>query len=313
MYWSGFTQGLMWKEFAEDGTLQYPEFLKITTQLIPLHIARSIGGTLYLVGFLVLIYNIVKTMKQGSFIADEAAEAPALEKTKMFKQGEFWHGVLEKKPVLFTVLSLVAILIGGAVEMIPTFSINSNIPTIASVKPYTPLELQGRDIYIREGCNNCHSQWVRPFRSETERYQGEYSKAGEFVYDHPFLWGSKRTGPDLHRLGGKYPHSWHYYHMINPQSMSPGSIMPAYAWLETQDLDVASTLPKLKAMKTLGVPYSESDINNGDAILMNQAKAISDELSKEGISIEPQKELVAVIAYMQRLGVDIKQQKTASN
>lgn len=313
MYWSGFTQGLMWKEFAEDGTLQYPEFLKITLQILPLHIARALGGTLYLTGFFLLIYNVYKTAQQGKFMADEPAEAYPLEKTKMFKQGEFWHGVLEKKPVLFTVLSLVAILIGGAVEMIPTFTINSNIPTIASVKPYTPLELQGRDIYIREGCNNCHSQWVRPFRSETERYQGEYSKAGEYVYDHPFLWGSKRTGPDLHRLGGKYPNSWHYYHMVDPRSMSPGSIMPKYDWLEVQDLDIASTQPKLKALKTLGVPYSDEEISQADQILLTQANKIVADLAKDGIAIEPQKEMVAMIAYMQRLGMDIKQQKTASN
>src|SRR5574343_2096907 len=203
MYWSGFTQGLMWKEFTPEGTLQYPEFLKITLQILPLHVLRSVGGTLYLSGFLVLIYNIVKTIKQGSLVANEPAEAPALEKSTLFKKGEFWHAVLEKKPVTFTVLAVVMIVIGGAVEMLPTFLIKSNIPTIASVKPYTPLELQGRDIYIREGCNACHTQWIRPFRSETERYQGEYSKAGEFVYDHPFLWGSKRTGPDLMRLDRK--------------------------------------------------------------------------------------------------------------
>ena len=312
MYWSGFTQGLMWKEFTAEGTLQYPEFLKITIQILPLHILRSIGGTLYLGGFLVLVYNIVKTIKQGSLVANEAAEAPALEKSTLFKKGEFWHAALEKKPVTFTVLAIVMIAIGGAVEMIPTFTIKSNIPTIASVKPYTPLELQGRDIYIREGCNTCHSQMIRPFRSETERYMGEYSKAGEYVYDHPFLWGSKRTGPDLMREGGKYPDSWHYYHMIDPRTMSPGSIMPQYSWLADQDLDMTTTESKLKAMRTLGVPYTQAEIDNGNTALQTQATAIADNLKKEGIAIDSKKELISVIAYLQRMGTDIKKQ-TSSN
>jgi cytochrome c oxidase cbb3-type subunit I/II len=312
MYWSGFTQGLMWKEFTAEGTLQYPEFLKITIQILPLHILRSVGGTLYLGGFLVLVYNIVKTIKQGSLVANEAAEAPALEKSTLFKKGEFWHAALEKKPVTFTVLAIVMIAIGGAVEMIPTFTIKSNIPTIASVKPYTPLELQGRDIYIREGCNTCHSQMIRPFRSETERYMGEYSKAGEYVYDHPFLWGSKRTGPDLMREGGKYPDSWHYYHMIDPRTMSPGSIMPQYSWLADQDLDMTTTESKLKAMRTLGVPYTQAEIDNGNTALQTQATAIADNLKKEGIAIDSKKELISVIAYLQRMGTDIKKQ-TSSN
>ncbi len=313
MYWSGFTQGLMWKEFTAEGTLQYPEFLKITIQILPLHMLRSLGGALYLGGFLILVYNIVKTMKQGSLVADEPAEAPALEKSTLFKKGEFWHAVLEKKPVTFTVLAIVMIVIGGAVEMIPTFTIKSNIPTIASVKPYSPLELQGRDLYIREGCVGCHSQWVRPFRSETERYMGEYSKAGEYVYDHPFLWGSKRTGPDLMREGGKYPDSWHYHHMIDPRTMSPGSIMPKYQWLAEQDLDISTTESKLKAMKTLGVPYTAEEIANGNEQLMAQAKGISANLKKEGIQLDSNKELIAMIAYLQRLGIDIKKQPTAAN
>ncbi len=313
MYWSGFTQGLMWKEFTPEGTLQYPEFLKITLQILPLHVLRSVGGTLYLAGFLVLIYNIVKTIKQGRLVANEPAEAPALEKSTLFKKGEFWHAVLEKKPITFTVLAVIMIVIGGAVEMIPTFLIKSNIPTIASVKPYTPLELQGRDIYIREGCNVCHSQWVRPFRSETERYMGEYSKAGEYVYDHPFLWGSKRTGPDLMRIGGKYPDSWHYHHMMDPRTMSPGSIMPKYQWLADQDIEVSTTIKKLKAMKTLGVPYTQYEIDNANNSLAEQAKTISDNLKKEGIALDSQKEMIAIIAYLQRMGTDIKKNKTASN
>ena len=312
MYWSGFTQGLMWKEFTADGMLQYPEFLKTTLQIIPLHVVRSIGGTLYLAGFFVMIYNVVKTMKAGSFLANEPAEAPALDKGTLFKKGDFWHAVLEKKPVTFTVLAVVAILIGGAVEMLPTFLIKENIPTISSVKPYTSLELEGRDLYIREGCNACHTQWVRPFRSETERYMGEYSKAGEYVYDHPFLWGSKRTGPDLHRVGGKYPNSWHYIHMMNPVNTSPGSIMPAYAWLAENDLNLEKTTDKLKAMQSLGVPYSDEEVENGLNSLKKQAKGISENLAKDGIALESNKELVAMIAYLQRLGMDIKNRQSAT-
>src|SRR5690606_6934995 len=178
-----------------------------------------------------------------------------------------WHRVLERKPMKMMVISLIVILIGGMVEMMPTFMIESNVPTIASVKPYSPLELEGRDLYIKEGCVNCHSQTIRPFRSETERY-GEYSKAGEFVYDHPFLWGSKRTGPDLHRIGGKYSNAWHYNHMLDPTSMSPGSIMPAYPWLITQKLDISMTEAKIRAMQTLGVPYRE----NFDAVAQAKLK-----------------------------------------
>ena len=312
MYWSGFTQGLMWKEFAADGTLQYPEFLKITMQILPLHMLRSVGGLLYLSGFLVLIYNVVKTMAQGKLIANEPAEAPALEKASLFSKGEFWHAVLEKKPILFTIIAVLMIVVGSAVELLPTFLIKSNIPTIASVKPYTPLELQGRDLYIREGCVSCHSQWVRPFRSETERYQGEYSKAGEFVYDHPFLWGSKRTGPDLLRVGGKYPDSWHYIHMMNPRNPSPGSIMPAYQWLIEQTLDISTTEKKLRAMQTLGVPYTNEDIANGNSNLSAQSEKIAASLKKDGIAVESNKEIIALIAYLQRLGTDIKKQ-TANN
>ena len=182
--------------------------------------------------------------------------------------------------------------------------VKSNVPTIEAVKPYTSLELEGRDIYIREGCVGCHSQLVRPFRSETERY-GEFSKSGEFVYDHPFLWGSKRTGPDLHREGGKYPDSWHYHHMREPQSMSPGSIMPAYGVLYEQSLNTSQTQDKLNAMKKLGVPYDDAQINNAVADLTKQSKEIQARLAEEKIKVSADKEIIALIAYLQRLGTDI--------
>ncbi|MEC9131661.1 MAG: cytochrome-c oxidase, cbb3-type subunit II, partial [Verrucomicrobiota bacterium] len=219
--------------------------------------------------------------------------------------------MLETQPIKFGVWVLVAVLIGGVIEFIPMFAVKSNIPTIASVQPYTPLELEGRDIYVREGCYTCHSQMIRPFRAETERY-GEYSKAGEFVYDHPFQFGSRRIGPDLHRIGGKYPDIWHYRHMENPRSTSQGSIMPNYDFLLTTKLSTLDTKAKIKAMQTLGVPYSREDIENAVKDLKNQAKQIGDGLAAQGVLDSEDKEIVALIAYMQRLGTDIKKEPIAS-
>jgi cytochrome c oxidase cbb3-type subunit I/II len=304
MYTAGLTQSLLWKQFTPLGTLQYPNFLETVLRIYPLYIIRAVGGTLYLTGFVIMIYNLVKTAKQGSFVAEEQVQAPALEPENPHHK-ETKHRWIERKPVQFAVLALVLVAIGGLVEIIPTFIVKSNIPTIASVKPYTPLEVEGRDIYIREGCNACHSQMVRPFRSETERY-GEYSKAGEYVYDHPFLWGSKRTGPDLHRVGGKYPHFWHYLHMNDPNSMSPGSLMPAYPWLLTDDLDVSTVASKIGALRGIGVPYPVGYEQRAPEELRLQAEQIATELAKSGAPAEPQKEIIALIAYLQRLGTDIK-------
>lgn len=309
MYWAGFTQALMWKEFTGEGMLAYPNFLETTQQILPLHMSRAVGGLLYLVGTLIMVYNLLKTAASGSFLAKEEDQAPALVKD-VHVTGEYWHNVLERKPVLFTVLSFVAVVIGGVVEFVPSFLIESNVPTIAAVKPYTPLELEGRDIYIREGCNNCHSQMIRPFRSETERY-GEYSKAGEFVYDHPFLWGSKRTGPDLHRVGAKYPDSWHYNHMMDPTTMSPGSIMPAYPWLIEDSYSTAKTADKVGAMRTLGAPYPEGYEQQAVADAEKQAEGIVQNLKDAKINTTKDKEIVALIAYLQRLGTDIKKGGTA--
>ncbi|MBB5621392.1 cytochrome c oxidase cbb3-type subunit I/II [Pedobacter cryoconitis] len=306
LYFSGFTQGLMWKEFTPEGLLKYPNFLETVLQIIPMYVMRAIGGALYLTGVIVMTYNLIKTMKAGKLVANEAAEAQPLPPVYV-AQGDDkkLHRMLERKPMIFMVLSLIVILIGGMIEMMPTFTIKSNIPTIASVKPYTPLELQGRDVYIREGCVNCHSQMIRPFRSETERY-GEYSKAGEFVYDHPFLWGSKRTGPDLQREGGKYGDAWHYNHLYDPQTMSPGSIMPPYEWLAEQQLDTTTTRVKINAMRTLGVPYEKGYEHQANSDLDKQAKAIAADLQQNNIKVKSDKEIIAIIAYLQRLGTDIK-------
>jgi len=303
LYWAGFTQSLMWKAFTPEGQLKF-QFLETVTNIIPMYITRSVGGALYLTGALIMAFNLYKTIRQGKFVANEEAEAAPLLREAHPKR-EYWHRILERKPVMMLVLSLVLVAIGGVMELIPTFLVKSNIPTIASVKPYTPLELQGRDIYIREGCYTCHSQMIRPFRDEVARY-GEYSKAGEFVYDHPFQWGSKRTGPDLAREGGKYPDSWHYNHMYDPRSMSPGSIMPQYVWLLDNKLDTSSTPAKIRAMKTLGVPYPEGYDKIANSDLMKQANTIADNLKKDKIDTPPDVEIVALIAYLQRIGRDIK-------
>jgi len=310
MYWSGITQALMWKQFTPEGVLQYPNFLETLLQIKVMHMVRITGGIFYYAGFIAMVYNLYKTIKAGSFLADEKAEAFALDKNVKFEPIKGFsvmkkHRLIERRPVQFTLLAIVAIIIGGLIEVIPTYLIKSNIPTISSVKPYTPLELQGRDIYIREGCVSCHSQMVRPFRSETERY-GEYAKAGEFVYDHPFLWGSKRTGPDLLREGQKYPNLWHYLHMDDPTSVSPGSLMPRFSWLLNQELDISTTEKKINAMRTLGVPYEQGFEKYANDELLKQAELIAQDLQKQGVAITSDKEIIALIAYLQRLGTDIK-------
>ena len=308
LYWAGFTQSLMWKEFTPDGFLAYPNFLETVTQLIPMYAMRAFGGAIYIIGVLVMVYNLIMTAKSGSFIANEDAQAPALAPAYTSHSGEYWHRALERKPLMLMVLAIVAVSIGGLIEIIPTSLVKSNIPTISSVKPYTPLELEGRDLYIREGCYNCHSQMIRPFRSETERY-GEYSKAGEFVYDHPFQWGSKRTGPDLARGGGsklRKPNSWHYNHMLDPTTMSPGSIMPPYPWLIEDELDLGLLTGKISAMRTLGVPYPEGYEDQAMADLNGQANEIADDLMASGIEVAPNREIIALISYLQRLGRDIE-------
>lgn len=327
LYVAGFSQHLMWKDFNPDGTLMYGNFLETVTAILPMYAMRAIGGTLYLAGVFVLIYNIYRTVRAGQPIEDEFAEAPALQRISAGRiRGEGWHTWLERRPIQFTILTTVAILIGGMVQIIPTIFVKSNIPTITSVKPYSPLELEGRDLYIREGCVGCHSQQIRPFRSEVERY-GEYSKSGEYVYDHPFLWGSKRTGPDLMRVGGKYSDNWHYNHMYDPQSTSPNSIMPGYKWLfANKAKDYSDIEKKMSVMRTLGVPYTDEDIENARESIKEQAELIAENLENDpdyvksyedskkraearGEEFVPmsEREIVAVIAYLQRLGTDIKQ------
>ena len=333
MYVAGFLQASMWKQFNPDGTLMYGNFLETVTQIIPMYWMRMFGGVLYITGMLILVYNIYRTLRANEAIEDDFAEAPALAQISKHRlKGEKFHPWLERKPIQLTILATVAILIGGIVQIVPTLMVKSNIPTIAAVKPYTPLELQGRDIYIREGCVGCHSQQVRPFRSEVERY-GPQSKAGEYVYDHPFLWGSKRTGPDLMRVGQKYNDNWHFNHMWDPQSTSAGSIMPGYKWLfDNEAMDNSSIEAKLRVMQTLGVPYTDAQVANARKDMAKQGQGIEDNLHADpdfvksyenskkvakakGEEFVPmsQREIVAVIAYLQRLGTDIKVKDNAKD
>lgn len=215
------------------------------------------------------------------------------------------HRSLEGKSALFAVFTTVAILIGGIVEIIPLFSAKTGPEMLPGVHPYSALEVAGRDIYIREGCYTCHSQMIRPMRAEVMRY-GEWSRAGEYAYDHPFLLGSRRMGPDLQREGGKYPDAWHYEHMRDPRSTSPGSVMPTYTWLHRQSYDPADIQASLRALSKVGVPYSAEDIANAPAAMQAQAQEIVGRLKQAGIDAQPDREIIALIAYLQRLGKDGK-------
>ncbi|RFN60526.1 cytochrome-c oxidase, cbb3-type subunit I [Marixanthomonas ophiurae] len=325
MYVAGFVQASMWKQFNPDGTLTYGNFLETVAEIIPMYWMRAIGGSLFILGAFIALYNIIMTARKGSKVTDELAEAaPLVKVTKQRTAKEGYHTWLERRPVKLTIFATIAILIGGAVQIIPSLLVDDYVPVISSVKPYSPLELEGRDIYIREGCVSCHSQMVRPFRSEVERY-GEYSKSGEYIYDHPFLWGSKRTGPDLLRIGGKYSDNWHLNHMYDPQSTSSGSIMPSYKWLINAELDKSLTETKMETMVTLGVPYSEEEITNAQQSMLEQGTKIEENLysdpdfaktyeadkkyaeeNGEDFVEMRDREIVALIAYLQRLGTDIK-------
>jgi cytochrome c oxidase cbb3-type subunit I/II len=311
MYVAGITQGLMWLSTGPDGLLTYPQFIESIVASKSLYWIRLIGGTIYLIGMVLCFYNVLKTA-MGAKATDETVRFVP---ERHVLQPKTFHEKLEHNGFAFNILIAIAIIIGGIVEFVPVFMIKSNVPTMAEVKPYSPLELQGRDVYIKEGCYNCHSQMIRPVREETIRY-GEFTRGGESVYDHPFQFGSKRTGPDLQRLGGKYPDFWHYRHMLNPRDTSPGSIMPNYPWLAVNKVDVSSVKKKLEVMTSLGVPYSKDEVESAAETYMSQARKISEGLTSEKVMLDPEVELTALIAYMQRLGVDgkvaIKNQSSAS-
>jgi len=328
MWVAGITQWAMWRAFEPDGRLTYPNFIETVVAIVPMYWVRLGGGVLFFVGALLALYNLMRTMRNApaGYEVDETAHAaplshedePAPGATTAADTYDFAlyrlqhalaggvHRLLERRAVTFTVLVAIVLSVGSLVEAVPMFVDETNVPVIATVKPYTPLEVIGRDIYLREGCYTCHSQMVRPFRHETERY-GEYSKAGEFVFDHPFQWGSKRTGPDLLRVGGKYPTLWHVRHMQQPSSVTPGSIMPAFAHLRTNDLDLDSIAAKLEALRSVGVPYNDADVETAQAATQAQAALIAaDVVAQGGPSGLAGKEIVALTAFLQRLGTDIR-------
>lgn len=327
IYAAGVTQGLMWRAFDDTGRLAYPDFIETVVRILPMYWVRVVGGTMYVAGVVFAVVNLTMTWKSRPtrYEEPEIQAAPLAAKDNLpvpkvviprhptmvefgYHLGYFadaaWHRVWERRPLKLTLWVTAAVAIASLFEILPTFLIRSNVPTISSVQPYTPLELYGRDLYVAEGCYNCHSQMIRPIRSETERY-GEYSKPGEFIYDRPFQWGSRRIGPDLHRIGGKYPHLWHVRHMNNPEGTTPRSIMPPYPWLLNDPIEFDAIQGRVDAMLMLGVPYGEV-IDTAEQVARQQADAIGQEIiTQGGPGGLADKQIVALIAYLQRLGTDL--------
>ena len=368
MWIAGINQGLYFQALNDEGFLRYTDFVGVLTSGKFLYSMRLLGGTIFFLSYLLLVVNMIMTIRSGKSSAVEV-EVPAVEPSKVGtgalvfsapilvsvaatilaiafgwagplssavfaalgvlligywafvarryqREGVRWHAILEGKSLLFTVLVLISILIGGLVELVPTIAKQDWSPA-ASTKvagstvpehdpylqiPYTPLELEGRDIYVREGCYVCHSQMVRPFRHETLRYD-DWSRPQEYIYDRPFQWGSKRTGPDLHRLAGRYPNLWHYQHMRDPRETSPDSLMPSYPWLLEDAVDFDATGGKLQALQTLGVPYSDEEIDEARERALAQAQTFVDDLRETGgVEVAPDREIIALIAYLQQLG-----------
>ncbi len=343
MYIAGVTQGLMWRAMTPDGQLAYPEFIATTMRMIPFYWIRALGGALFLGGALVGAYNLFRTwITRPSQYEIEVHEAPPLvgeypmeprpepqmvavlpsaKKLEVFST-LWWHRSWERKPMRFTVWTTIAVATASLFEIIPTFVIRSNVPTIATVTPYTPLELYGRDIYVQEGCYNCHSQMIRALLAETKRY-GEYSKPGEFVYDHPFQWGSRRIGPDLARVGGRQSTHWHVLHFEQPDQMTPDSIMPSYAHFMKKKLDWTEIPVRMRAMQALGVPYTDAEVASSVADAKQQAQEYATEfivqngdapyMTQSGKVIDlSDREVVAVVAYLQRLGIDLFKEPVAA-
>ncbi len=363
MWISGVNQGLMWRATNPDGTLVYPSFTETLLAIRPMYVIRFLGGLMYLTGFIIMMWNLIKTAMSGKAVngtAEVVVEAPkpdapgetigdvlagrplwftliglvtatlfvfvptvpaillaiatgvvaevayVINKKDRAAGKPSWFGLIEKRPFVFTVFVLLAALAGGIAELVPTVLMSDKaVPASgAAQKPYTALELQGRDVYTREGCYTCHSQMVRPMVAEFQRY-GEASRAEEFIYDHPFQWGSKRTGPDLHRIGGRYPSLWHYTHLMDPRATSQGSNMPSYSWLADWKIDPKLGKDKLELMTKLGVPYTADDVSGAEASQQAQANAVVQDLAKNGVTVAWDSEMVALIAYLQRLGRDV--------
>ncbi len=356
MWVSGVTQGLMWRALNPDGSLMYPTFVETLLALKPMYWMRLIGGSLYLVGMIMMAFNLAKTMAGAKVVTTEVwvvapvkkpelawakivCSKPVIITTAVF--GIFglalaantytspllmlvafatavigaiavqaakadgapaWHRILEGRALIFTVFATIAILVGGVAELVPALIVKpAEAITKGEVRPYSALEIEGRDVYLREGCYTCHSQMIRPMRFETLRY-GEASTLADSAFDHPFQWGSKRTGPDLAREGGKYPNLWHYRHMMDPRAITAGSNMPPYAHLVDSKVDLTVTNQKLSALRSVGVPYTNVDIEGAQASANTQAQAIVKDLATEGVKVEPDTQVVALISYLQRLG-----------
>jgi cytochrome c oxidase cbb3-type subunit I/II len=363
MWVSSAQQGMMVRATNPDGTLVYPSWVETVVAIRPMYMVRALGGSMYLAGFVMMTWNLVKTARAGkpvtvtTEVAVEEPGAPqpgigavlagrplwfsligvaavaglgvarpmravviigfvallgelawilAVRDKQSANPPPSWFGIIERKPLSFTVLTLIAILIGGMAELLPTLLVKQAVPAHSenAQKPYTALELQGRDLYVREGCYTCHSQMVRSLTADTARF-GDYSKPEEFIYDHPFQWGSKRTGPDLHRLGGRYPSLWHYAHLMDPRSTSPGSNMPSYRWLEEGRVDAKLARPKLALMQKLGVPYTNAEVDAAEVSERAQADAVVTDLASQGVTVPWDSEVVALISYLQRLGRDV--------
>jgi cytochrome c oxidase cbb3-type subunit I/II len=366
MWTSGITQGLMWRATTPDGSLQYPNFVETLNAIRPMYWMRLIGGTAYLIGMIMMGWNLTKTALAGKPVngtAEVPVEQidtelvswpslvfgkPVILATVVFGLGAAfvvtnqyagpffalvgatvgilgtialrasrsdkltWHRLLEGRALVFTVLVVLAVLVGGVAEIVPTLLAEPDKQTLADARPYRALELEGRDIYLREGCYNCHSQMIRPFRWEQQRY-GEPSTMAESQFDHPFQWGSKRTGPDLARVGTKYPNLWHYRHLLDPREVSPGSNMPPYAFLANGHIDFTRTTDKVHAMKTLGVPYTDDEVAHAAEDARTQAAQITADLATSGANLANDSDMVALVAYLQRLGVKPAPAPSGSN
>jgi cytochrome c oxidase cbb3-type subunit I/II len=325
IYVAGLTQGLMWRAITEQGQLMYPDFIETVRVLNPMYWIRVGGGACFISGVALLAVNFFMTWRSrpaqyeepvytAAPLSSDYEDEPApesqlqnvLEAAKKIDVWTtmYWHRRWERLPFRFTVFVTIAVIVASLFEMIPTFLIRSNIPTISTVKPYTPLEIAGRDLYVANGCYNCHSQMIRPILAETKRF-GEYSKPGESVYDHPFQWGSRRIGPDLAREGGKQSVLWHLVHFRDPKQLVPDSIMPAYPSFEQTELNFKTIQERVNAAAFLGAPY-DLELTRAEALARAQAQQIADDIVKQnGPPGLADKQVVALIAYLQRLGTDL--------
>ena len=302
---AGITQGLMWKAVDANGALVYPDFVETVTKILPLYYVRLFGGLLVFASMIIMVYNMIKTIKGAPKQEGEDVYEAPVPTWKKAQNPDKGHRKLEGMTAVFATLAFIAVAVGTAIEFVPAFMSHNFIEVSEKVKPYTPLELAGRDIYVREGCYTCHSQMIRPMANENLRY-GKVSEATEFIYDRPFQWGSRRIGPDLAREGGKRPNFWHFRHMIDPREMTPGSIMPTYEWLVKKKTGYDILPKKLSVMAAMGVPYSQDEIDNAVAIAKAQALEITEEMASSGVEAKMQdKQIIALIAYLQRLGKDL--------